>query len=310
MGRIPGAKKITNEQVKRMVELRRKGKSISAIGAMLGVSRQTVRVYLKQNEDDLFREEVRKAILIEGLREHFRELANFASVGLKRRLDASRSEQTRVTGPKVPMPGPISLAGMVGLPGMGSANYVASEWARIYLPPAKDRHLAQALREHSEESDLWLHWDNWQTEVAEYEMASRELLQWIVNKTEPERCHKIDPEYMESVQWWVFGNVLLKASGHDYERLEIRGGSLIAQGARGIIMQAADNSSAKILDEYLTGILEETEQQPQWSALRSAITHLEEKQPKLRDTIREIDSDLDGIGLMHAFPGHCHLCPV
>lgn len=141
-------------------------------------------------------------------------------------------------------------------------------------------------------------------------MASRELLDWIVNKTKPDRCYKIDPEYVESVQWWLFGNVLLKTSGHDCEKPEIRGGALIAQGARGIIIQAADNAGAKILDEYLTSILQEAEQQPQWSALESAIAHLREKQPKLRDIIREIDSALDGIGLMYAFPGRCYLCPV
>jgi hypothetical protein len=47
----------------------------------------------------------------------------------------------------------------------------------MYLLPAKDTHLMQAIREHLRDSDLWVHWDAWRKEVAEYETPSRQLLQ-------------------------------------------------------------------------------------------------------------------------------------
>jgi hypothetical protein len=175
----------------------------------------------------------------------------------------------------------------------------------------RDKHLIQALREHTKDSDLWVHWDSWRKEVADYETLSWQLLLWVIDKTEPERWQKIDPEYMDLVERWLFGNILLKTSGAEKERLEGRGPDLITPAGE-VVARAADNASRQALQEYMDGILEEAEQQPQWSELESATAQLRdgEKQKKLKDIIDKIGPALDGIELMRAFPGQCHLCPV
>jgi len=175
----------------------------------------------------------------------------------------------------------------------------------------RDKHLIQALREHTKDSDLWVHWDSWRREVADYETLSWQLLLWVNDKIEPERWQKIDPEYMDSVKSWLYGNILLKMSGADYEKLEGRERDLITPAGE-VVARAADSASRRALQEYLDGILKEAEQQPQRGALESAIAQLKEgeNQKKLKDIADKISSALDGIELMRAFPGHCHLCPV
>jgi transposase-like protein len=282
-GRKP---RITGEQISEMVRLHRQGKSISAIAQATGCHRQTVRAYLRERQADILADEVRKEVLIEELRGHFQELRNFAVVDLKRRLDASPSEAPGITSPKLPIPGRISTLGMLGLPGQGSWNHVADQWIRMYYPSPKESHLMQALREHLKTSDVWVYWDGWWKDVAEYEAASRNLFQWVVDKTEPERLKKISPEHMELVQRWLFGNILLKTSGADY--------------------------GGEPLYDWLGDILKEAETLPEWTVLKEATAQLREKerQNKLKDIIDKIDSALDGIELMRAFPGRCHLCPV
>ena len=304
--------RLTEEQVTEMMRLKREGKSISAIARIIGCHRQTVRMHLKEKHGDIVAEEARKQVLIEELRGHFEELANFASVGFKWHLKASRSEVPGLIGFEVATSGPISVAGVLGLPGPGSSKYASYEWARMYYLPSKDRHLMQALREHTRDSDVWVHWDSWRKEVADYEAASRHPLQWIASKTEPERWQKIDPEYMESVRWWLFGNVLLKASGGEYEILEQRGRELTTSGARDVIARAKDSAASKPLYDWLWDILKEAEALPEWAALEAATKEMRaaEKQKKLMGIINRIDSALDGIALMRAFPGRCHLCPV
>jgi len=304
--------RLTEEQVTEIMRLKREGKSISDIARVIGCHRQTVRMHLREKHGDIVAEEARKQVFIEELRGHFQELVNFASVGFKWRLKASRSEIPGLTGLEVATSGPISVAGVLGLSGPGSSKYASYEWARMYYPPSRVSHLMEALREHTKDSDLWVHWDRWRREVADYEAASRHLLQWIASKTEPERWQKIDPEYMESIQWWLFGNIILKTSGGEYERLEIRGRDLTTPGAREVVARARDDVASKLLYDWLWDILRKTETLSEWAALEAATRELKEvqKQKKLMDIVSKIDSALDGIGLMRAFPGRCHLCPV
>jgi hypothetical protein len=181
----------------------------------------------------------------------------------------------------------------------------------MYNVLPRDKHLLQALREHTRDSDLWVHWDNWRKEVAEYETRSWQLLLWVNDKIEPERWQRIDPEYMDSIKSWLYGNILLKTSGATYEELEGREQDLITPAGE-VVARSADSASRQRLQEYLDGVLKEAEQQSQWCELESATAQLREweKQKKLKDIADKISSALDGIELMRAFPGHCHLCPV
>ena len=302
---------ITDEQISEMLRLHRQGKSISAIAQATGCHRQTVGAYLRERQADILANEVRKQVLIEELRGHFRELTDFAAIGLKWRLKASRTEIPGLTGFEVATPGPISVAGLLGLPGKGSSKYTYYEWERVYNLQPRETHLTQALREHTKESDLWVHWDAWRREVADYETISRQLLKWVMGKTEPERLQKIDPQYMEPIQRWLFGNILLKASGGEYEKIDVRGRDLTTPEGD-VVARVADSANSKPLCDWLWDILREAENLPEWSALESATAMLKERerQNKLNDVIRRIDSAIDGIALMRAFPGRCHLCPV
>ena len=302
--------RISEDQVGEMLRLHRQGMSLSAIAQATGCHRQTVRAYLVERQADILADEVKKQVLVEELRNHFRELPNFAALGLKCHLDASVSEGPGLAGLRVRMPGSISVAGYLGLPSRGSASYVSSEWSRMYLLPAKDMHLMQAIREHLRDSDLWIHWDAWLKEVAEYETPSRQLLQWVDTRTETERWQMIDPEHVEPVRWWLFGNILRKTSGVEYEKLETRGGELTTSGEKIVVARCSDGVKVKALYDWLMNTLEEVEKLPEWAALESATRQLIEKQPGLKDIILKIDSALDGIALMRAFPGRCHLCPV
>jgi len=307
--------RITDQQISDMMRLQRQGKSISAIARAIKCNRQTVRVYLKERQADVLADEARKQVLIEALRGHFQELAKLATASLKMRLDASPSEGSEsgypTTGLFVRFPVPISSAGRLGLPGPGAANYTVSEWGRMYELPERDKNLIQALREHTKDSDLWVHWDSWRKEVTDYETLSRQLGLWVHTKTEPERWQKIDPEYLDKVRWWLYGNILLKTSGADYEEL-VGSGRDLTTPAGDLVARAEDSARRQALQEYLDGILKEAEQQAQWKALESATAQLKdaEKQKKLNDIIDKINFALLDIELMHAFPGHCQFCPV
>jgi len=311
----PKRKRLSEEQVQEMLRLRRQGQSVKAIAQAIGCHRQTVRLHLKERRGDILAEEARKQILIAELRSHFLELATLATATLKLRVDASPSEGSEssypATGLFARLPVPISSTGRLGLPGPGAANYTVKEWGRMYDLPERDKHLIQALREHTKDSDLWVHWDSWRKEVADYETLCRQLGLWVYTKTEPKRWQEIDAEYMDKVRFWLFGNILLKTSGAAREEL-VGSGRDLTTPAGDLIARAADSASRQALQEYLDGILEEAEQQPQWSELESETAQLKEgeKQKKLKDIADKIDSALDGIELMRAFPGHCHLCPV
>jgi hypothetical protein len=302
--------RISEEQIMEMLRLHRQGMSISAIAQATGCHRQTVKAYLVERQADILADEVKKQVLVEELRNHFRELPDFAALGFKGHLDASVSESPSLTGPRARTPGPISVAGYLGLPGRGSASYQSSEWSRMYLFSARDTHLIQAIREHLRDSDLWVHWDAWRKEVAEYETPSRKLLEWVDSRMETERWQKIDPEYIDSVRWWLFGNILRKTGGAEYEKLETRGVELTTPGARRVIARCPDGAKIKELHDWLLNTLDEAGKLPECASLEAATHQLMEKQPKLKDIILKIDLALDGIALMRACPGRCHLCPV
>lgn len=300
MGRKTGAKKVTNDQIRQMMDLRRGGKTITAIAEMLGLNRHTVRVYLKQNEDEFFRQEVRRGVMGEALAKHFEDLSHFANTELREKLRASYPEGLKIPQGKI-------LGGLLWLPAIGSPLYMAEEMERMYADSTKTRHLKRALREHSEDSPLWHWWDKLQRErLADY-IGGVSFFSRIVVETESELTQRVKLEWIPSIQKWLFGNLLRKASGESYEELEVRGDELVYRGT--VIARVKDG---KAFNDYLAGVLEKAEKTSEWGALREATEKLKgkEKQSELRHIFAEMDSALDVLVLKRAFPGRCHLCPI
>ena len=73
-----------------------------------------------------------------------------------------------------------------------------------------------------------------------------------------------------------------------------------------------DEDSSRALYDHLSLLLDEAQARPEWEKMGSAAIQLAGKdcQRELRRLAREIDGALVSIELMHAFPGHCELCPV
>lgn len=70
--------RLAEDQVRRMVELDRQGKSISAIARAVGCHRQTVKAYLEGRRGDILADEVRKELLTDELRRHVDAVIGFA----------------------------------------------------------------------------------------------------------------------------------------------------------------------------------------------------------------------------------------
>lgn len=298
MGRKTGAKKVTNEQIREMMELRRRGKPITAIAEMLGLNRHTVSVYVKGNEDDFFRQEVRRGVMGEALRKHFEDLLHFADTELREELRPSYPEGLKIPQGKI-------LGGLLWLPAIGSPLYMAEEMERMYADSTKTRHLKRALREHSEDSPLWYWWDKLQRErLADY-VAGVSFFSRIVVEMESELTQKVKLEWIPSIQKWFFGNLLRKASGESYTELEVRGDELVYRGT--LIARVKDG---KAFNDYLASVLEKAEKTSEWTMLRLATADLAEKQEELRHIFAEMDSALDVLVLKRAFLGRCHLCPI
>jgi len=112
--------KITDEQVKEMMRLRRQGKSVTEIALIVGCHRQTVMAYLRERQSSILVDEVKKEVLKEALLGHFNRVADHADKEEGRRYKYSNPEGKHV------------LVGLLGEPGIGSPFYMADEWERLY----------------------------------------------------------------------------------------------------------------------------------------------------------------------------------
>jgi len=300
-------KRISEEMVSEIMRLRRQDKSIAAIAESLGVHRQTVRFYLKEKKDEILRDEVRKEVLATALRDHFKELADFAGKELKEKFRASYPEGTTASQS-------LQLSGgLNGMPAIGSPFYMANEWERMYVDSPRAKHLTEALREHTPDSPLWVYWDEWQTDVVDYkgETLGLRVAVLLLPEAEPPAALKVAPEYIPMLHKWLLGNLLLQASGVLHRKdlnVEIVGKAekipcdqLVLDG---VPIRVEDG---KALLNYLIDRLEQIQLS---GLLQSAATAMKERQSALIDITAKINSELDTLSMKHAFPGRCHLCPI
>lgn len=299
--------RITEQMITDIMRLRRQGFSISAIARTVGCHRQTVSAHLKERREDFIAEEARKQVLTQALANHFEQLARFAQVELKLMLDASMPVTPKKRREPRPI-GPIVTNGLLGLPHAGWPTFIAREWARMYNPPPRESHLLLALREHTRETPVWVHWDNWRKQVADYEKASRVIWDWLEENLEGKPPENTAPGEIDAIRDWLFGNILLAAGGRETIGPEAMTG--ITEENRGTMYTVKSGESP--LTQYLATVIKEIRNRPEWDQLASATALLQSQssQSELRRTARDTDQALVAIVLMHAFPGRCQLCPA
>lgn len=138
MARHKGSR-VTDDQARRMVELHRQGESISAISRAVGCHRQTVKSYLVGRRGDILADEVRKQLLIDELRRHLDDLAQFAD----------------------------SLSGSLPVPTShkdeGDAEVVLTPlWGKEQRAIRRNKLLFESLRKHTGEKGWWVAFKEWQ----------------------------------------------------------------------------------------------------------------------------------------------------
>jgi len=167
MARSKGSR-VTDDQVRRMVELDRQGQSISAIARAVGCHRQTVKAYLAGRRSDILAEEVRKQALTDDLQKHLNDLIEFAAslVGLLTVPDSLTEDRdvAAVLDPLLPKDLPQ---------GLDSASRKARREQR--QKTRRNRMLLKSLREHTREKGWWQVFEEWREAWNTCRDALREL---------------------------------------------------------------------------------------------------------------------------------------
>lgn len=301
-------RKRTRVTMEKLTEIRRlfgEGISIIEIARSTGLHRHTVRTYIKEKFEDVVADEARKQSLVKGLELHFQDIAKFAQNNLKAQLNASVPQPEEISNRYA---GSISINGMMGLPARGTPQYMAEEWLRMYYPSPRDSHLMKSLRIHTKESAFWIHWDKFRKIVSAYEVSSKKLWEWLeeqLSNVPPENYSPWDPASFRKI---VFGNILRASSSNEVEEPDLTIKS--SPGSDGIIPIVKTKDSP--LSIYTKELLDQTRKRPDWASLKAATKELmgSDNQHELKRLAREIDKALVVIELMHAFPGHCEVCPV
>lgn len=167
MARSKGSR-VTDDQVRRMVELDRQGQSISAITRAVGCHRQTVKAYLAGRRGDILANEVRKQLLADELQRHLNEVTEFA-VSFKSRVirpDSLREDRDAAAVFKL-------LLGNDLPQGLDSDSQQARRGQRQL--DRQNRMLLMSLREHTRDQGWWRAYEEWQEAWNTCQDAFREL---------------------------------------------------------------------------------------------------------------------------------------
>lgn len=304
--------RITPDQITEIKRLFRNGKSMAAIAREIGIHRQTVKMHIREKQGDILADEVRKSVLTEELRSHFKQLSDFAIRDLKFQLDASPMafERPRLT---VREKGPIFKGGPFAVPNFIHPDYIylSLEWMRMHNPPPRDIHLLKALRLHTSDSVLWEYWDKWHKNTNDFEKAGLDILEHVEDAIEHNVLSTIEYSIIETIQPSVFGYILQEASGIDHAGL-----SFLVQTCMTGEQRMSPNEETKAKEQKLykelEKIIEDIKGGEAFKKLKESLRQLNQSnvQLELRHIAKEIDKALVSIELMHAFPGKCDLCPV
>ncbi len=151
MARHKGSR-VTDDQVRRMVELHHQGESISAISRAVGCHRQTVKAYLAGRREDILTDEIKKQLLTDVHQKHLDDLTQFAA-SLVSRLTVPDSptedrDVAKVLDPLLPKDLPQGLS--------RKARREQRQTDR------RNNMLLRSLREHTGEKGWWQAFEEWQ----------------------------------------------------------------------------------------------------------------------------------------------------
>jgi len=167
MARHKGSR-VTDDQVRRMVELDRQGKSISFISRTVKCHRQTVKKYLAGRRGDILADEVRKQLLTDELQRHLNEVTEFAVSFKGQVIRPDHLSEYRDAAAVFAF-----LLGN-GLPqGLDSDSQQARRGQKQL--ERRGRMLLMSLREHTRDQGWWRAFEEWQEAWNTCQDAFREL---------------------------------------------------------------------------------------------------------------------------------------
>lgn len=291
-GRKP---RVTEEEKQEWRRLHQNGISVGNIAQQYRRDRHTVGKYV--GEQDLVAQDVRRVLLAEALRRHFKEVQDFA-IALKFQFQPSRLRE-KMAGLEVHQSAMTAPGGLLGLPAEGPPAFVVTEWDRMYLPPARSGYLLQALQAHCGKSPFWNFQRRWRKEVEPYETASRKLRESIFSWHTESLLKHAAPEDLVPLLRWLFGNALREARIGE----SLKGDPVGAPAPTGI----GDSFLARTKD--VAELMQKVRQMAEWSSVCLADKYLRTRQPALGDLLEQIDKALDMLHLQGVSSGRCQLCP-
>ena len=299
MARHKGSR-VTDDQVRRMVELHRQGEKISAISRAVGCHRQTVKSYLVGRRGDILADEVRKQLLTDELRRHLDDLAQFAD----------------------------SLAGYLPVPTSckdeGDAEAVITPlWGKERRAIRRNKLLFESLREHTGEKGWWVvfkEWqENWNTckrareELKEeaYEMVRNLINQKAGLKEEVERkssegrdvIGRIVDDVLWTVWWAGTGDIPVEEV-----KFQIEDNRVIVETGHQTFYQFGEKLSEVSLGPDMLGVCE-----PSFETLYQSFSSkgISEMLNTMRGKIDKIGDSLDPSVLRpQILRTRCELCPA
>jgi len=160
--------RVTEDQVRQMVELDREGLSISAISRAVGCHRQTVKNYLIGRRERILADEVKRQLLTDESQRHLNEVTEFA-LSFKSRVirpDSLREDRDAASVFKL-------LLGNDLIQGLDSGSQQARREQRQLQ--RQSRMLLMSLREHTRDQGWWWAYEEWQEAWNTCRDAFREL---------------------------------------------------------------------------------------------------------------------------------------
>lgn len=308
--------RITDQQIREMVRLRRQGKSISAIARATGCNRQTVRVYLKERQADVLADEARKQLLTNEQQKHLDDLTQFAAFLVSRlTVPDSPTEDRDVTKVLYPLL-PEDLP-------QGLSRKARREQRRT---DRQNNMLLRSLREHTGEKGWWQAFEEWQRAwatcieglkevreqapevVGDFLKKKENLKEEIERKTGKEDVLKRIVDGVLRAAWWV------GTASNPKEEFKSRNFRVLPEGQRLRIMTGNHylnlifNETNTALAQKVTAVCNDALQAlyPRYvvDEILGMIHRMDEK-------IEEIDDALDPFVLRPLLVRtRCELCPI